>query len=286
MNRQLLRGALSSLLCSALWLASGPVHAQVIEAGVNATPAVLILFDTSGSMEWLDAEDTYPRCLASASEYTTYAVACTSDVDCAAGLYCNTAAGACEFYRSRYHEALEALTGTIQNYFPLCDNRDQDSDRLDQLATSPPQGIRHSIACSYQSGRTEAQMCYRLAAGTTATLGGVPVPPTDFRQRADGLLDLYGSLLNFGFMAFDSFRDPSSTTEGMYSYGNDGYSPSPGLNPGACANDASCWNLGARRPGTDVEGGSIAPVDPADDTATRRQAINDGVQLALLNVVR
>ena len=285
MNRQLLRGALSSLLCSALWLASGPANAQVIEAGVNATPAVLILFDTSGSMEWLDSEDTYPRCLASASEYTTYAVACTSDVDCAAGLYCNTAAGACEFYRSRYHEALEALTGTIQNYFPLCDNRDQDSDRLDQLATSPPQGIRHSIACSYQSGRTEAQMCYRLAAGTTATLGGVPVPPTDFRQRADGLLDLYGSLLNFGFMAFDSFRDPSSTTEGMYSYGNDGYSPSPGLNPGACANDASCWNLGARRPGTDVEGGSIAPVDPADDTATRRQAINDGVQLALLNVV-
>jgi hypothetical protein len=285
MNRHLQRGALLSMLGSVTCLAPVQSYAQVIEAGVNATPAVLILFDTSGSMEWLDAEDTYPRCLSSASEYSTYAVACTTDSDCADGLYCNAAAGVCEFYRSRYHEALEALTGTIQNYFPLCDNRDQDADRLDQLSTSPPQGIRHSIACSYQSGRTEEQMCYRLAAGTTTTLNGVAAPPGDFRQRTDGLLDLYGSLLNFGFMAFDSFRDPSTTTEGMYSYGHDGFSPSPGLNPGACGNDTNCWNLGARRPGTDVEGGSIAPIDPDDDTTVRRQAINDGVQLALLNVV-
>lgn len=285
MNRHLQNGALLSLFCSATLLVPAVGNAQVIEAGVNATPAVLILFDTSGSMEWLDSEDTYPRCLNSASEYPTYAVACTSDTDCADGLFCNASSGSCEFYRSRYHEALEALTGTIQNYFPLCDERDADADRLDQLVTSPPQGIRHSIACSYQSGRTEAQMCYRLAAGTTNTLNGVAAPPTDFRQRTDGLLDLYGSLLNFGFMAFDSFRDPAETTAGMYSYGHDGFSLTPGATPSGCANDASCWNLGARRPGNDVEGGSISPVDPTDDTAARRQVINDGVQLAVLNVV-
>ena len=54
--------ALALGLVAALW--GAPAGAQLIEAGVNATPSVLLLFDTSGSMEWLVEDDTYPRCLA------------------------------------------------------------------------------------------------------------------------------------------------------------------------------------------------------------------------------
>jgi type IV pilus assembly protein PilY1 len=265
--------------------AASPANAQVIEAGVNSTPSVLLLLDTSGSMEWLDEEDSYPLCLTSPTEYPIYNVPCASNGNCADGLYCSTQSNRCEFYRSRNHEALEALTGTIQNYYPACDNRDSDPSRIDQQPSSPPQGIRHSIACSYTLGYTLAQSCYRLPTGTLATNSdGQAIPPTGFRQRNDGLLDLYGPLLTFGFMSFDSFRSPTTNAAGMFSYGAQGYSANPGLSPSACANDASCWNLGARRPGN-IEGGAIAPVDPADETFARREVINRDVQNALLNVV-
>lgn len=264
---------------------AAPASAQLIEAGVNATPSVLLLFDTSGSMEWLAEDDTYPRCLVDPAEYPLLTHGCTSTVDCQDGLFCNTTSGSCEFIRPRSHAALEALTGTIQNYFPRCDDRTADPTRIDQLATSPPQGIRHSIACSWSAGATLAEMCYRQPSGTLVDGLGRPVPPPDFRQRPDGLLDLYRDLLTFGFMAFDSFRSPNTGTEGMYSYGVRGYSPSPGSDPGTCANDTLCWNLGARRPGVGFEGASIAPVDPSDDTQARRAQINEEVQLSLLSTV-
>jgi outer membrane protein assembly factor BamB len=275
----------AGIVATAASMAAAPAAAQIIEAGANSTPSVLVLLDTSGSMEWLDEEDSYPLCLNSPAEYVTYATPCTLDTDCAAGLFCGTQSRTCEFYRSRYHEALEALTGTIINYYPACDNRDADNSRIDQQPGSPPQGIRHSIACSFTTGATFAQSCYRLPGGTiNSNAEGQPIPPPGFRQLSDGLIDLYDSLLSFGFMAFDSFRDRNSNAVGMFSYGIQGFSTAPGISPGSCANDANCWNLGARRPEAG-EGGAIAPVDPANETLARRTQINRQVQNAVLNVV-
>jgi hypothetical protein len=263
-----------SLLCIAQL-----ADAQPIEAGVNATPAALILFDTSGSMEWLDTEDEYPLCLTNSADYGLFAgTLCTVDGDCATGMQC--ASGRCEFARSRFHAAVEVLTGTIQNYYPLCDDRTADSGRIDQANPLFEQGIRHSIACSRDPAGllSSAQECYR-------TPNGSVIAPPGFRQRPDGLIDLYGSLISFGFMAFDSFEDPRANAAGMYSYGPSGWSSAPGSAPTACANNADCWNIGGRRPGNDVQGATIPPVDPANDNITRRQEINNSVQQSILDVV-
>jgi len=269
------------LVCvvAGVWtLGSGDAFAQPIEAGVNATPTVTILFDTSGSMEWLDNEDEYPVCLTSPAEYPGLTGPCTLDTDCSLGQTCER--GRCAFIRSRYHTAVEVLTGSIENYYPVCEDRSQDSSRIDQLPSSPPQGIRHTIACSSDGtlGGTFADECYRTPDGST-------IAPPGFRQADDGLIDLYGSFIYFGFMAFDSFPDASQDGRGMWSYGAEGISPTPGANPQACASASDCWNLGGRRPGADVPGATIAPLDPSDDSITRRAQINQETQNSIRSIV-
>lgn len=261
-------------------LTMSSASAQPIEAGVNAKPIAIILLDTSGSMEWLDNEDEYPVCLGSAADYASRASLCLDDSDCGTGMFCDGTSGRCSFSRSRYHTAVEVLTGTIPNYYAVCDDRSSDSDRVDQIpGVSPDQGVRHSIACS-SSGAIGASInneCYRNPAGTI-------IEPVNFRQLDDGLIDLYGSVIHFGFMAFDSFPEREDTVDGMYSYGLEGESGSPGLPPTLCTSPA-CWNLGARRPGAGVEGGAVAPIDPTEDTARRRDEINQDVEDGILSVV-
>lgn len=261
-------------------LATSTASAQPIEAGVNATPMAMILLDTSGSMEWLDNEDEYPVCLGSAADYASRASLCADDADCGTGMFCDGTTGRCAFSRSRYHTAVEVLTGTIPNYYAYCDDRSSDPDRVDQIPlVSPDQGVRHSIACS-SSGAIGASIlneCYRDVTGTI-------IEPRNFRQLDDGLIDLYGSFIHFGFMAFDSFPEESPLVNGMYSYGQTGTSGSPGLAPAPCIGP-NCWNLGARRPGAGVEGGAVAPIDPRRDTSQRRDQINQDVEDSILGVV-
>lgn len=276
------RRALARL--AAVWLvglAPGVVSAQPIEAGVNAVPSALVLLDTSASMEWLETQDEYPLCLTASADYPGYAQPCPggTDAECAIGMYCGSA-GVCEFARSRYHAAVEVLTGSIPDYYTICDDRASDPTRLDQFGANPPQGIRHSIACSYTGlpGASIFNECYR-------TPNGNVLAPPNFVQKPDGLIDLYGQFVHFGFMAYDSFPDSRSTAAGMYSYGIEGWSPNPGNAPAACPNDANCWNLGGRRPGAGVQGATVPPIDPAQDDAFRRQQINDEVQQQVRGVV-
>lgn len=276
MRHQIVGISVAAGLGAASLLAGAAAVAQPIEAGVNATPAALVLLDTSASMEWLDAQDEYPVCLTTGTDYVAAAVPCATDTDCAVGMYCDTSTSTCAFARSRYHAAVEVLTGSLPNYYTICDDRTSDSDRVDQFGTNPDQGIRHSIACTYLTG-AEAAECYRNRAGTV-------IRPANFRQRPDGLIDLYGSFVHFGFMAYDSFPNPAEDETGMFSYGIEGWSLVPGDDRGACPNDTECWNLGGRGPGG-TEGGAVAPIDPANDTALRRLQINNTTQNAVLGVV-
>jgi type IV pilus assembly protein PilY1 len=269
-------------LCAALGvaalLAPRVASAQPIEAGVNATPSAVILFDTSGSMEWLDLQDEYPVCLSASTDYPGAIGSCPggTDAECGAGQFCD--GGTCAFERSRYHAALEVLTGTIPNYYAICDDRTADGNRLDQTAGNPAQGIRHSIACSYSATGNTTTQCYR-------TPNGNVINPPDFRQLNDGLIDLYGQFVQFGFMAYDSFPEPQENAQGMFSYGHEGWLPDvTDETPIDCPSNPNCWNLGGRGPNAS-EGALVAPLDPDNDTEFRRLQINTAVQNQILSVV-
>ncbi|MFT5993477.1 MAG: hypothetical protein ACI82G_002481, partial [Bradymonadia bacterium] len=255
-SRQILI-VLASLAVS-LW--AGAAVAQPIEAGVNATPTVLILFDSSGSMEWRDdgADDSYPTCVGD-----------------------GVTAGALGEGLSRMHSAIQVLTGEIPNQYCSTELRDQDVNRIDQVDLTRPQGIRHSRLCALNGATSDESVdCMPdTASGASASLN----------QVNNGLIDEFGSVIRFGFMSFDSFEEPGECAAGMYSYGPSEYMagqpadplvPIPGtvVDCNGSEPGVTCWNLGARRPsdatlnpacGGDVEQGlSVAPLDPSNTLST------------------
>ena len=255
---------------------SSEASAAPVEAGVSATPTALVLFDSSASMEWTDdgADHTYPTCY-----------------DGIGGLPVDPGL-------SRMHAAIEVLTGTIAGRYCVVDARDTASNRIDQVDTSRPQGIRHSRLCSDSDGDGVANPATEC----------IPDDPDDsfsgLRQIDNGLIDQFGDRIAFGFMAFDSFREASTCSDGMFSYGDsrrmagDATAASPTATvesvPACTPGTAGCWNLGARQP-CDPAGPvgcndcdtannyTVAPLDPTN-TLTQRE-INDEVQDQLVRVV-
>ena len=234
------------------------VAARPVEAGVAAPPVALILFDTSGSMEWRDDNDdfTYPTCIESGDEVST-------------------SEGS-----SRMHAAIEVLTGTVQSQYCHVDTRTSNPTRIDQSDPSRPQGLRHSRLCS-GTGTFADPSTECVPNDPAAAFAGLA-------QNNDGLLDQFGAQIAFGFMAFDSFPEESECADGMFSYGRSrsmpttgGGLPDPPVNPEAsmgCALNPSgfCWNLGARAPyvnepgapncadpGFVPQGYSVPPLDPS-----------------------
>lgn len=260
-------------LVAAVSVSPSGADAQPVEAGVNAVPTTLILFDSSGSMEWRDdgLDNTYPVC---------------------------TPGGAGDGI-SRMHSAIQVLTGSVPDRYCEVELRDQDPDRVDQVDPTRPQGIRHSRLCSLQGGAANPN----TDCTPTSASGALP----NLNQRDDGLIDAFGDLIHFGYMSFDSFEEESDCVDGMFSYGPersmtsttpDNLSPlwSPPDSVTSCAANptGNCWNLGARRPydaaappdgcGGDVyQGMSIPPIDPTGTTT--RQAINSAVQNEIIRTL-
>lgn len=251
-------------------------EAQPVEAGVNAPPAALILFDTSGSMEWRDdgPDHTFPTCAGNNQLLSVGAEG-----------------------RSRMHAAVEVLTGEVPNRYCAEDDRDANPNRIDQYDATRPQGIRHSRLCSLRGLLTSHNADCMPADPATATPA--------FPQEANGLIDEFGDKIAFGFMAFDSFPEADPCTAGMFSYGDGrrmnhaGNVPAPTSDPDAVPtcndSDPTCWNLGARRPYINEAGASncvsgqspqsytVPPIDPSNGRT--RDQINDLVQEQILRVV-
>ncbi len=161
---------------------TGPAAADV-DPATTIKPLVLVLLDTSGSMEYEAG-----TALSKASEFTV--PICEEP-----GALGPVAAALGSYPRSRLAIAKEVLTGSYQDYWCEYDRRDTDPGAVDYLYPVP-----HVRACGGDDGT------------------GCKAP----FQAFDGILDTYRDSVKFGFMTFDSRDDNSIWAAGMYSYGPDG----------------------------------------------------------------
>ncbi|HEX3595766.1 MAG TPA: hypothetical protein VHU80_11705 [Polyangiaceae bacterium] len=202
--------------------ASATAHAQTEGPDVVAqSPNVLLLVDTSGSMEWKSSGDVDPIC-----DPTNPNTSTTTTNE-----------------KSRWIELVETLTGTIDNYSCYAQKRDSTSGFQTEFQlspTDPPYDLGYSDAyhrpMSSQSGSPPCApgpgvlpaitqpydfpvdaIAYRPFLGNTISLNGyqggatsLPSGSCGFSQERDGLLDAFDGLLRFGLMTFDTHPDPGT----------------------------------------------------------------------------
>ena len=136
-NRKLQIGAglLGGLLLPAL--AAGQESGA--ESQPVSTPSVLIILDSSGSMDFTSVPDTVPSvCVDPASLPLGAPPTYLADNE-----------------RTRMMIAKEALTGTVANRFCAADDRTA-SGRIDTINGSRPQGFQHSLLCAYDGNGATA----------------------------------------------------------------------------------------------------------------------------------
>ena len=219
-----------------------------------STPSVLIILDSSGSMDFTSVPDTVPSvCVNPSSLPLSSPPTYLADNE-----------------RTRMMIAKEALTGTVANRFCAADGRTT-SGRIDTINGARPQGFQHSLLCSYDANPT------------TSDCDPAQLPAS---QASNGLLDDLRDTVNFGFMTYDSFPESATDSSGMWSYGNANTTSGGATIP--CAS-GTCVNLGVRRLSTgasdSILGPTIPPLNPTTDTLAFRQANNLTVQGAILESI-
>ncbi|MDQ2643562.1 MAG: hypothetical protein M3020_07100 [Myxococcota bacterium] len=185
--RRILPGAAGlgfALLCT------GTLRAQV---DVNPPlPNVLLLVDTSGSMEYRTGTQTFPTC--------------------------NPGSPALTNERSRWIDVIETLTGTIPSY--SCQKVDRTSSAF---ATSPygttgplgrtpydylyenPYHRPVSTACAPYPGAVDGTNAYNFPAGALQFRPYNSLVGTcTFPSASDGIMDAYQQSIRFGLMTFDT----------------------------------------------------------------------------------
>lgn len=211
----------NQLIAAAGSLASfaATAHAQTEGADVvPQQPNVLLLVDTSGSMEWKSSGDVSPVC-----DPTNPNTATQTPNE-----------------KSRWIELVETLTGTVDSYSCYAEKRDGTTNFSTEFQLSP-------IDPPYDLGYTDAyhrpmsNLCapgpgvlppvgtpyaypvgaitYRPYQGGQINLN--PASSCAFSQERDGLLDAFDGLLRFGLMTFDTHPDPGTgVVGGTASYAN------------------------------------------------------------------
>ena len=179
-----------------------PAAAQESDPFQSVAPIVLLLTDSSGSMEY---------------DWEGYALE-TEDQDVLAVPECPDAGG--KFGKSRFIVAAEVLTGSFTGYSCLIENR----GRIPDCIPNPGGGG----CCDPQTYEPSAEdYCYPVPHiipqgpeqpdGTTLPL-----------QLENGLIDVTGSRFKFGLMTFDAVSNGGAGPGGGYSYGSES-----GVNYGA-----------------------------------------------------
>lgn len=255
--KQALRQTVAGAIFAAAVAAAPPVAAQDsgAEAQPVSTPSVLIILDSSGSMDFTSVPDTVPSvCVDPASLPLATAPTYLANNE-----------------RTRMMIAKEALTGTVPNRFCAADPRTE-TGRIDTINAARPQGFQHSLLCSYDGNPTTADC-------DPDQIGAV--------QASNGLLDDLRDTVNFGFMTYDSFPEYETDSSGMWSYGS--AKTTSGGSAVPCSGGGACVNLGVRRLSTGaadtILGPTIAPLNPTTDTLAFRQANNLAVQGAILESI-
>jgi type IV pilus assembly protein PilY1 len=160
-------------------------------------PNVLLLVDTSGSMEYkIDG----------------------SEVSCSPG----NPAGTNE--KSRWIQVIEALTGTIDNY--SCEKIDRLStafrDGVYRLNGQPPYDYNYTVpfhralsnGCAAMPGVLPGPNAFVYPTGAISFKHYASMTPCTFSQQPDGIIDNFGALVRFGLMTFDTSTDPGTGVNG------------------------------------------------------------------------
>lgn len=213
-------------------------------------PNVLLLLDTSGSMEWRNGVvndqcfggdgGACNRCvLPGGAEVSQCSPTCPADQQ-----------------KNRWITALEVLTGDIQNY----------------SCRELPRNNATTYAYDYN---------YPIPYHEPLS-GGLPLSNASAQQATNGLLDTYIERLRFGFMSFDNdYCDGLTADYGQFSYG-----PNKFYRARGCVDPAVSLNVGSRRSSTDlamdpVPGGLISVGSPSADIAEMAQ-INARIQATIV----
>lgn len=160
---------------------AGPAAAD-IDPATTVKPLVVVLLDTSGSMEYESGDALHV-----AQEFAQ--PVCEEP-----GALSPSVFGPGGYQKSRLVVAREVLTGSIQDYWCQYDYRDTDTEAEDYGYPIP-----HVRACSGDSGL------------------GCEDPVQGF----DGLLDVFRDQVKFAVMTFDSLESSRSDADGMWSFGPD-----------------------------------------------------------------
>ncbi|MDX2056142.1 MAG: PilC/PilY family type IV pilus protein [Polyangiaceae bacterium] len=195
-NRLLLLGAASTLS-----VVAPSVRAQGLADTNPPLPNILLIVDTSGSMERKSASQDPPQC---------------------------DPTGVSPSERSRWIETIEVLTGSIQNYRCQALARNSTSFRNEySLDGNLPYDFNYvnayhrplSGTCTPGPGVLPSPNAYDYPAGAVGyhDYSNLATPCTTFTQTADGILDSYGQFMRFGLMTFDTLPHKGTGVSGTSS---------------------------------------------------------------------
>lgn len=190
---------------SLMALALSPAKARAQADISPAPPNVLLLVDTSGSMDYKTNSNAFPVCRYNGTTNTGQASE-----------------------RSRWIELVEVLTGSINNY---------DCQKLDRVSAGFQSeyalngGPPYDYLYANPYNRAASNGCV-AGPGTLDAINKALFPPTAikfhpfdntagscvFNQTNDGVLDAFASDVRFGLMTFDTDPKPAKDMSGLWSY--------------------------------------------------------------------
>lgn len=254
-------------------------RAQLSGSEEKPAPNVLLMVDTSGSMEFMTDGDLP---------------------------VCNPADPLAQNDKSRWIDLVEVMTGNFDSYSCWAQARNTSGFRNEfQHGTQPPYDFGYvnpyhralSHSCLFGPGvMPDSTNPYAWPNGGVNTFqfesGSVVRPPdlashtgcSAFEQSFDGLLDIYGDQVRFGLMTFDTrvnsgtgvssgLRDEASGVAGTWSYY---LSEAVTGHPANCSFDL-VQEVGARNAAAPPWEGRMVAFGPPDssDTSERNQRIQD-----------
>jgi len=240
------------------------------QADINPQmPNVLLLVDTSGSMEYKTSSNTFPQCRYDSS-----------------GLIASPPA---QSEKSRWTDMVEVLTGSIVNYD--CQTIDRGSSAFqNEYRVSTSKSSPYDFLYSNPYHRAMSGTCV-VGPGSINALNPADFPANSFNyhsynnpssscsflQQPDGILDSFQSLVRFGLMTFDTDPSPDQGEAGTYSYvvGNS----HTGL-PAGCSTP-SAMEVGARNGSAPPWEGRLIPFGDPSPGSLDYQTKNQQIQQVL-----